>query len=104
MTTDVATVLQRLIMAGENVLAMRDPGDTTALLDDVMDWLARPTDRIRVVHDYTLLALHAVQGAASAKRRSGDDHAVYYRVVGALLPDIRKDCWEAFQQRNRPTP
>jgi hypothetical protein len=104
MTTDVATVLQRLIMAGETVLAMRDPGDTTDLLDDLTEWLDRPTDRTRVVHDYTVIALHAVAGCASAKRRSGDDHAIYYRVVGALLPDIRKDCWEAFQQRNRPTP
>jgi hypothetical protein len=104
MTTDVATVLQRLIMAGEAVLAMRDPGDLSELLDDVKGWLERPADRERVVFDYTLLAIHAVHFAADAKRRHIDEHGPYYRIVGTLLPDVRKDCWTAFQQRNRPTP
>jgi hypothetical protein len=104
MTPDVATLLQRLLQAGESVLTLRDPGDMSEIIAHVEQWLARPTDRARVVHPYTLMAARASDLAAIAKRRGTEDHATYCRVVGLLLPDVRKDCWEAFQQRNRPTP
>lgn len=103
MTTDVATVLQRLLLAGEAVVTQRDPGiDCKALWEDVMDWRDKPADRERVVHSYTTMCAQSVWRAAETRHdRRGD---VYRRMVGLLLPEIRVDFGKAIEQRNRPTP
>lgn len=102
MTTDVATVLQRLLMAGEAVVTLRDPAiDLKALWEDVIDWHDKPADRERVVHHYTVACAQAVWRAAETRHdRTGD---IYRRMVGVLLPEIRADYGKAIWQRNRPT-
>ncbi|MGY3392964.1 uncharacterized protein with HEPN domain [Bradyrhizobium sp. USDA 3311] len=103
MRADVATVLQRLLMAGEAVLTLRDPGyDCKALHEEVMDWGDRAADRERVVHSYTVMCSQAVWRASETRHdRKGD---IYRRLVGVLLPEIRSDFGKAIEQRNRPTP
>lgn len=105
---DMASDLQRLVVACENVLALRPAGEQDELDDicnNILAWFAAPTDSERLVHRYTLQLAEAMNCAAQS-RRHGRAYAeqIYFRIVGVILPDVRTDFSKAIEQRNRPTP
>lgn len=106
--TDQASVLQRLILAAEAALVLRSPGDAEYLMllgDDVAAWLLRPAPDGRVIHNYTMMLMTAVRDAAAVIAVHGASSApAYFRVIGALLPDVRSDFGRAIELRRRPTP
>lgn len=106
---DQASLLHKLVLSAEAVLALRSPGDPDAvvqLLDDVALEVKRPADGERVMHDYTTMLASAVMMAAIAMRHRGAEVApVYFRIVGVILPDVRADFGKAIEIRKRgPTP
>lgn len=106
---DQATLLHKLVLAAEAVLALRSPGDIETLiqlLNDIAAEEKRPTDVERVMHDYTTILASAVLVAAAAVSRRGAETApVYFRIIGVILPDVRADFGKAIELRKRgPTP
>lgn len=103
--TDQASLLQRLILAGEAALAQRSVGSrdyAAGLAQDVANAVLKPAPDGRVVHPYTEMLAAAV--AEAEGRRHHDSAGSYHRVIGVLLPDVRADFGRAIEMRRRPTP
>ena len=105
---DHGTLLHRLIIAAEAVQNLRCPGDAEVmqnLLSDVSREAQRPAPDGRAIHTYTEMLAVAVNEAARHMRRHGAEHgAAYFRIVGVILPDVRRDFGMAIEARRRPTP
>lgn len=99
---DAGTVLQRLILEGEAVLARRHvaAGDVIELLDAVQTLMAKPADGVRLIDHHTMLYAAALSQAGKHLAEHNDAKARRFaRVVGVLIDDIRDDFSRALAQR-----
>lgn len=105
---DHVTLLQHLIIAAEAVQGLRSPGDAESLQRlsiQISAEMNRPAPDGRVFHMYTAILASAVNEAATHLRRHGAEHgATYFRIIGVILPDVRRDFGLAIELRRRPTP
>lgn len=106
-SNDDVSVLSKLIdQAGLALRGQRSPEPELvgAIGDLVVQGALRPTDSVRVIHDYTVLCAAAIASADACLHRFDQKGAtVYARAIGALLPDIKSDLVQALENRVRPT-
>jgi hypothetical protein len=104
---DQAAVLQSLIVAAEQVLGLRSPGDPEQMHNlsvEIETWSGRAAPDGRVISVYTEMLADAVGVAAAAVRfHNSSDFQVYFRIIGVILPDVRADFGRAIEMRKRPT-
>lgn len=105
---DHPTLLTKLVIASECALQMRLGMEREALMDLVLAIEAeqrKPVDQVRVINEEILMCAtavaHADQHLRSARREAS---ASFLRVVGVLLPEVRRSLELAIEQRKRPSP
>ncbi len=101
---DHSHLLTRLIITAEQSLQMRSEPGAGDLFKAVETEAAKPVDRERVIGpEITLCAMAAalaqLELATNDRRRA----AIFLRVIGVLLPEVRIALALAIEQRKRPT-
>lgn len=103
---DHPTLLTRLIDEAERAIQMRAGADAAAvseLVDAIHAECQKPAERERAIGEEIMLCASAVL-LAGAELRGYDRRraAIFLRVVGVLLPEVRLALALAIEQRKRP--
>lgn len=107
---DDATILTRLVQAGEHVFAMRVlsfPDALAETIEHVRTVCRRPHETVRIIDGHTLLAAEIIGELNRILGTSARNAApIYCQIVGVLLPHLRTDLSRALAARAqaRPTP